>query len=808
MRMPHLPALPFWGGLLAVFLGWRLLGSSLVQTYANPDEWWQAPEIAHSLVYKSGYDTWEWWPEFQLRSFCHPLLLAAFMVIGEKLQILGGPQAVAAVPKVVHAVLAAIQDVAVLLLAFKVYGSPAFESDQRTRKHHSRYIAVCCGFALMFNWFLAWGMPRPFVNSLEASLSTLSLLLWVIGLEREALRPGDDASSGQLNKASGKRSFHYLLLSCLIAGINIGLRPTAAIPWVVIALHGLISFGPQRFFTSMVPPAVLGGLVGLGATVGIDSYFYGELTFPLLSFLKLNFLHGVDRYYGAYSPIWYLIDGLPATCAVYLPMIAVGIAAAFPSKKLAARRKKNDDAPPNGGENTGYEASAPLSSVQLLPALIAGWDVFALSCTAHKEHRFLLPLAGIFAMYAGRGIWTFLHLMPPQSERFKRCYNGLANAIAPPYSHQQHGGPHGDDSDGLDCTPTNDKASSFVMSFKRVTSCCRTDRWFSCAGLLTLAIVNAIACVYFNVIHQRGAVGVAKHLSNIAEEASGRLVVIPPTLFRDDDSTALQRSEFAGSKADISAISSFLNNNNHFLPGIPKHAISTGPITAVPASSLMSVHFLMQCHSTPYHAAVHNPLVQMVQLDCSPPMARESEESEANLWRRDPAALLERMYGPNPTKPVACNASGLYLGNDASNRLSRDVYSSFASLASQKNKKPSGIPPHMASHSTIRRSLPTHIVAFDSDVDDDPAWLTGGGAFASWLNTHRYLSRPHRRLPFAGELRGGGYFVYRPSAKVAETFFFALHGADAHSQGHRDPTRVVIYEHECWRKLLQEEENA
>lgn len=38
--------------LLAVF---RLCSALLVQTYFNPDEYWQGPEIAHRLVFARGY---------------------------------------------------------------------------------------------------------------------------------------------------------------------------------------------------------------------------------------------------------------------------------------------------------------------------------------------------------------------------------------------------------------------------------------------------------------------------------------------------------------------------------------------------------------------------------------------------------------------------------------------------------------------------------------------------------------------------------------------------------------------------------
>ncbi|KAG0598086.1 hypothetical protein M758_12G044700 [Ceratodon purpureus] len=64
-----------WKVCLAV----RLVNSLLVQTYFNPDEHWQALEVAHRTVFGYGHLTWEW--EQGLRSYVHPLLFAAFYKI-------------------------------------------------------------------------------------------------------------------------------------------------------------------------------------------------------------------------------------------------------------------------------------------------------------------------------------------------------------------------------------------------------------------------------------------------------------------------------------------------------------------------------------------------------------------------------------------------------------------------------------------------------------------------------------------------------------------------------------------------------
>lgn len=766
--------------LLALFIAFRLFCAALVQTYSNPDEFWQAPEVAHSLVYGNGHRTWEWWPEFKLRSFCHPILLAAFMATGEKLRILRSPLSVAAVPKVVHSCLAAVQDVAVVLLALKLYASPAFEPNATTRKAHSRFVAVCTCFALVFNWFLSWGMTRPFVNSLEASLSTVSLLLWVIALEREAIK-------------SSNGTFRFLFLSCLIGGLNIGLRPTAAIPWVPIALHSLWSFGTKRFFARIVPAAMLGGLLGLGITVAIDSRFFGSFTFPLFSFLQLNLLSGVDRFYGSYSPYWYIVDGVPATVAVYLPMAALGVASLFKSTGNEGVKMDGRDDGRGKGKGKGEKnlSSAPLCSVQSLPAFIAAWYVFVLSLTSHKEHRFLLPIAGIVALYAGRGIFAFLRFMPPPFEWFGGIYTTLAEMLSGDRRLAgRDRGRQNERSQADEDDEDDDKASLFVLWFKRKTAPCRGDRWFSCAGLTTLALVNVIAIAYFNGFHQRGAVAVARHLALEAEAASGQLAALTTT------AAALKSFDgdggvFAASAERRAALAPLLLSAST--------SSSSTPALPLPLASLMGVHFLMQCHSTPYHSVIHNPLVQLRQLDCSPPIdglfpttvsdgetaaaarrrpQQQQQLSEAALWRKSPLALLRQFYGDRPTPPLACSARAVATAAEEAARLRQGLYrpSFFDALARALG----------ASEPEATIGLPTHVVTFDADVDDKDREV-----FASWLEKNGFLN--------ADEGTQGAR--RRTSERAAASFFFALHGVDAHQEAARDPSRVVVFEHECWRQL-------
>jgi len=46
-----LPSFSLWLALVA----FRVVNAWTVRTYFNPDEYWQGPEVAHKLVFDSGY---------------------------------------------------------------------------------------------------------------------------------------------------------------------------------------------------------------------------------------------------------------------------------------------------------------------------------------------------------------------------------------------------------------------------------------------------------------------------------------------------------------------------------------------------------------------------------------------------------------------------------------------------------------------------------------------------------------------------------------------------------------------------------
>ncbi|KAL0013410.1 hypothetical protein SO802_000479 [Lithocarpus litseifolius] len=111
--------------VFALCLAFRVVNALLVQTYFNPDEHWQALEVAHHIAFGYGHLTWEW--KKGIRSYFHPVLFAALYKV---LSLLG-------------------------------LDTPWFML-----------------FAQLANWFMIFCFPRTLSNNLETVLTLIGLYHW------------------------------------------------------------------------------------------------------------------------------------------------------------------------------------------------------------------------------------------------------------------------------------------------------------------------------------------------------------------------------------------------------------------------------------------------------------------------------------------------------------------------------------------------------------------------------------------------------------------------------------------------------
>ena len=145
--------------LFCMFLGVRVLMAICANSLHHGDETYQSVEVAHKLVFGTGYLTWEWTTPNPIRSYIHPLLFSVLFYI---IKVLGldSLELVILLPRLLHAIVAAVSDMFILKFYANTFG----------RKGRNWFIMF-----YIFNYALLYFQSRTFINSLETSLGNIAL---------------------------------------------------------------------------------------------------------------------------------------------------------------------------------------------------------------------------------------------------------------------------------------------------------------------------------------------------------------------------------------------------------------------------------------------------------------------------------------------------------------------------------------------------------------------------------------------------------------------------------------------------------
>ncbi|XVF34305.1 hypothetical protein REPUB_Repub18cG0048100 [Reevesia pubescens] len=274
--------------VFAICLGFRMLNAFLIQTYFNPDEHWQALEVAHRIAFGYGHLTWEW--EKGIRSYLHPMLFALFYKF---LALLGldTPWFMIKAPRLLQSIFSAVGDLYLYKLSLVLFGDG---------------IAKWALFSQLANWFMFFCFNRTLSNSLETVLTLVGLYYW----------PSMRSSANKVPSVSRKWGLALAALACAI-------RPTSAITWVYVGLLELyLTHERLRFiFLELIPI----GTVVLGFMCLLDRLMYGTWVLVPLNFLKFNFLSSGGDYYGTHKWHWYFTQGFSVMLFSFLPFCIAGI---------------------------------------------------------------------------------------------------------------------------------------------------------------------------------------------------------------------------------------------------------------------------------------------------------------------------------------------------------------------------------------------------------------------------------------------------------------------------------------------------
>ncbi|KAK8969474.1 Dol-P-Man:Man(7)GlcNAc(2)-PP-Dol alpha-1,6-mannosyltransferase [Platanthera guangdongensis] len=274
--------------IFAFCLIFRALNSFLVQTYFNPDEHWQALEVAHHMVFGYGHFTWEW--KKGIRSYIHPLIFALLYKIMAFLG-LDTPWFMMKAPRLLQSIISSIGD----LYLYKL-----------SKITFNNRVAKFALFSQLSNWFMFFCMPRTSSNSLETVLTVAGLYYWISFL----------GVSKHVSSVSRRKALFISALACAI-------RPTSAIIWIYVGICDLL--GIRRKYKFLFLEVLPIGILVFALTCLLDWWMYGSWTFVAINFLKFNFFSSGGDYYGTHVWHWYFTQGFPVMIFTFLPYTLFGI---------------------------------------------------------------------------------------------------------------------------------------------------------------------------------------------------------------------------------------------------------------------------------------------------------------------------------------------------------------------------------------------------------------------------------------------------------------------------------------------------
>ena len=394
-----------------------------------PDEYWQGVEVAHRAVFGFGHLTWEWWPEWRVRSWLFPLLCYCPLLWLLRALNCASRWWVIAAPRLVHGLLAATGDTLSVLCAVH-WLAGARGRGRRLRALLGWRVLLCS----LSNWFLAYCATRCLANSVEYTLCACAL--WLCCFPPSSLP--------------------HRCLFLLCAALCVAIRPTACLLLGPFALRHLVRLWRDRRHSRQAHSHLrlylleltMAALSLLSLLSLLDSLAYHLLTHPgtaseqlsqstfanatwlppsppaahsSLVLTPLNFLHfnlrlrGAELY-GTHSWHWYMSAALPVLLSLWLPCFALGathsVCSARAAPALAAAAAAAP--PPSSSASPSVSRAAIDLAVHLrahspsapdcFPLLASLFALSVLSLSAHKEFRFVLFLLPVWNAYCALGL--------------------------------------------------------------------------------------------------------------------------------------------------------------------------------------------------------------------------------------------------------------------------------------------------------------------------------------------------------------------------------------------------------------------
>lgn len=356
----------------------RIANTFLVQSYFDPDEFWQTMEPAYCQAFNGRPDcpgyTWEWtrrpppstegFIEQSLlgpaRSYISVLPTYLFYDVLKRFEVdttwlvSRGPMILAAVT------VAAPTDLAVWYTARWL--KPLHSSTQKNA------LPIWCLFCSLSSWFNAYASTRTFANCQETAILAIGVALM---------------SPELVGNVDARFSSFRACIVFLVGGISVALRFTtiaAFVPMgILLALRCRSTLSKLGY---LILPCAVFGLAGLALAMAVDRRFFGLWTVPFLGNFHFNVILDRAGMYGTHPSHWYFSTGVPALTGLLLPLL-------LPSLKQFGHGRLSY------GEGNLWT--------------IVLCYLITLSFNAHKELRYIMPVLPLFCLLTGshvRGIFV------------------------------------------------------------------------------------------------------------------------------------------------------------------------------------------------------------------------------------------------------------------------------------------------------------------------------------------------------------------------------------------------------------------
>ncbi|KAG5980698.1 glycosylphosphatidylinositol anchor biosynthesis [Claviceps digitariae] len=368
----------------------RLINAWWVNTFFQPDEFFQSLEPAWQLAFGPNSGAWLTWEQrqewhHQLRSSLHPVLFSAGYLIADcmsKLLPMGNMLRAAIVvgsPKVLQAICAGLCDWYTWQLAVNIFGPNS----------NTSFFAL---FLQLFNPWQWYCSTRTFSNSLETTLTVAALYYWPWRIFSAATPTKENPKPG-----NGCMRIRNVRISLCLAALASVLRPTNVLIWATLAgmaLTRVSLMGKSPLTGAMIfvlaREAVLCGSLVLAISAVSDYFFFGFWTFPPYNWLNFNISKSLAVFYGRNPWHYYLTQGLPLLCTTSLPFALLGLFK--PS-------------------TTGASSINETNILRTLSSAVIT-TLAALSFISHKEVRFIYPLLPILSILAAPSASSFFTTSP------------------------------------------------------------------------------------------------------------------------------------------------------------------------------------------------------------------------------------------------------------------------------------------------------------------------------------------------------------------------------------------------------------